>query len=418
MDPNFIPGKDQQKLKIAIIDPNEIYMNDIKTYYKNNQDEYHIEVVFTTNQLEEFYNLLNTHEIDVVLINEHYTDEDETWLGQLMDKNIAKIILITENLRYLSETELIHKNIDILYKYTPMGVYTQKILSFVPKGRRRDIFTQINPIVKEQAEKKIALFYSPKGGVGTTTIAVNTASQLSLKGKKVLLIDFAVYGHVSTIFDLPQSGKGLANIISVLEQGSANKEKLTEIMYNTIESVSIRGSELDILTAASPIKMSSLTLEETDTILNAILELNYDVIVIDTSTDLSERNISLMSAATDLLFILTPDVVAHWSMISALDVIQRLNKPVQNRYLIINGFHDAIGFPIQEIESLLSMEVSALIPYQYQQIQGYSNRGVLLTDRPLLKINKYYKSIAHLIEPIFSKKERAKNNGLKRGVFT
>jgi len=416
MDPSFIPGSDQQSLKVAVIDNSQTFKQDIEKYYEENVNE-NIKVVFTSNHLEQLYDFLNSHEVDVVLLNENNINPNEAWYAELMDKDIAKVIIITENLRFLSETELIHKNVDILYKYTPMGVYTQRILAFVPKGRRKEVFTHINPTVKEQTEKKIALYYSPKGGVGTTTIAVNTASQLSLKGKKVLLVDFAVYGHIATIFDLPQTVKGLANIISVLEQGSANKDKLKEVARNTIETVSIRGSELDILSAASPVKMSSLSLEETDAILSAIVELDYDAIVIDTSTDLSERNISLMSVATDLLFILTPDVVANWSMISSLEVIQRLNKPAQNRYLIINAYYDAIGFPISEIETLLSMEVSALIPYKFQQIQGYSNRGVILAERPLLKLNKYYKSVAHLIDPIFSKKEIAKNNGLKRGVF-
>lgn len=296
------------------------------------------------------------------MLNENNINSDEAWYPELMNRNIAKVIIITENLRFLNETELIHKNIDILYKYTPMGIYTQKILSFIPKGRRKEIFTHINPSIKEQTERKIALFYSPKGGVGTTTIAINTAAQLALKGQKVLLIDFAVYGHISTMFDLPQTTKGLANIISFLEQGSSNIDKLKDAVQSTIETVSVRGSEMDILCAALPIKMSSLSLEETDTIMDAIIELDYDAIIIDTSTDLSERNISLMSTATDLLFVLTPDVAANWSMISSLDVVQKLNKPSQNRYLIINAFHDAIGFPIAEIETMLSMEVSALIP--------------------------------------------------------
>src|SRR5699024_12293826 len=79
------------------------------------------------------------------------------------------------------------------------------------------------------------------------------------------------------------------------------------------------------------------------------------------------------------------------------------------------AYHDSIGFPVSEMESMLSMKVSTVIPYKYQQIQGYANRGLIMAERPLLKLNKYYRSVAHLIEPIFSKSELARHKGLKKG---
>lgn len=415
MDANFIPGKSEQKLRVAVIDSNRDYKEDLINYYENSDDI--IKVAFTTETLEELFKYLTENEIDVVLLNENKIDAEQAWYRELINQDVAKVIIITENLSFLNETELIHDNVDLLYKYTPMGSYTQKILSFTPQGKKRDIFTQVNPFIKEQTDQKIALFYSPKGGVGTTTIAVNTASQLTMKDKKVLLVDFAVYGHVSIAFNLPQQSGGLGGIISYIEQGRRDKAELKDVTRSAIETVTLQGKKLDILSSASPLKMSSLTLDQTDAIMKVLNELDYDVIVIDTSTDLSERNVSLMSLATDMFFIMTTDVAANWSMISSVDILRKLNRPMQNRYLIINAYHDAIGFPISEMESMLSMKVSVVIPHKYQQVQGYANRGIIMAEKPLLKLNKNYRSVAHLIEPIFSKSELARNNGVKKGVF-
>ena len=416
MDANFIPGSGQKenKLKIAIIDPSEEYKNDLKKYYQDSDDI--IEVTFTSDSLDTLYTYLSSNDIDIVLLNEKVIDSTQPWYTNLMNLDVAKVIMITEDLNVLNESRLIHENVDLLYKYTPVGTYTQRILSFTTEGKKKDIFTQVNPIIKEQTDQKIALFYSPKGGVGTTTITTNTAAQLTLKEKKVLLVDFAIFGHVSITFNLPQKSRGLADVISYIEQGRREEPELKDIIRSSIQTVNMQGKKLDVLSAASPLKMSSLTLEQTDVIMSILTKLEYDVIIIDSSTDLSERNISLMSAATDMFFVMTTDVAANWSMISSVDILRKLNRPMQNRYLLINAYHDSIGFPVSEMESMLSMKVSTVIPYKYQQIQGYANRGLIMAERPLLKLNKYYRSVAHLIEPIFSKSELARHKGLKKGV--
>jgi len=44
------------------------------------------------------------------------------------------------------------------------------------------------------------------------------------------------------------------------------------------------------------------------------------------------------------VFFMTTDVSANWSMISTVDILRKLNRPMQNRYLIINAYHDASVF--------------------------------------------------------------------------
>ncbi|GAJ98813.1 AAA family ATPase [Geomicrobium sp. JCM 19055] len=416
MDADFIPGRhSSESLTVAIIDQDPSYRADINRYYEQSEDL--VSVIFQGETLIDLYEYLGNHTVDILLINVEATNADPAWYRNLLNYNTQKIILVAEQLHIVRETELIHENVDLIYKYTPMGTYTQKMLSFTPIGQDKDIFTSVNAAAKEHTDKKISLFYSPKGGVGTTTIAVNTAAQLTLKDKNVLLVDFALFGHVSVAFNLPQGTKGLSDVVTYLEQGRQDDEELDEVLRQSIETVSLQGKKLSVLSAGSPLKMAALSLDHTDRIMEALQRLDYDMIVVDSSTDLSERNISLMSNATDLFFVLTTDVAANWSMLSSVDIIRKLHRPLQNRYLIINAYHDSIGFPISEMESMLSMKVSAVIPHKYEQVQGYANRGIVMAEKPALKINKHYRSIANLIEPMFEKKEVAKRNGLRKGVL-
>src|SRR5699024_1211583 len=101
-----------------------------------------------------------------------------------------------------------------------------------------------------------------------------------LKEKKVLLVDFAIFGHVSIAFNLPQKSRGLADIISYIEQGRREEPELKDIIRSSIQTVNMQGKKLDVLSAASPLKMSSLTLEQTDVIMNILTKLEYDAIII------------------------------------------------------------------------------------------------------------------------------------------
>src|SRR5699024_5134360 len=96
MDANFIPGSGQKenKLKIAIIDPSEEYKNDLKKYYQDSDDI--IEVTFTSDSLDSLYTYLSSNDIDIVLLNEKVIDSTQPWYTNLMNLDVAKVIMITE----------------------------------------------------------------------------------------------------------------------------------------------------------------------------------------------------------------------------------------------------------------------------------------------------------------------------------
>ena len=78
-------------------------------------------------------------------------------------------------------------------------------------------------------DKKIISIINQKGGVGKTTTVINLAAGLSMREKKVLVIDLDPQGNATTGLGLPNTANSELTIYSVL---NGNK-KITDVIQAT-----------------------------------------------------------------------------------------------------------------------------------------------------------------------------------------
>jgi len=166
-------------------------------------------------------------------------------------------------------------------------------------------------------ECQILALTSGKGGVGKSTISVNTAILLQKMRKKVLLVDADLH---------------LGNVDLLM--GLRLKYTLTDVLENErpLEDIIVKApGDVDVLPAAT----ASLGLINTEEkTLRALahnfskLEHDYDIILIDTGAGISKTVISFLLGADKIIVIISPDPSSIADAYAVIKVVKSLNADI------------------------------------------------------------------------------------------
>lgn len=191
--------------------------------------------------------------------------------------------------------------------------------------------------VKQQIEKemtsdfkhtRVIVVSSGKGGVGKSTVALNIALCLCIRGKKTLLMD---------------ADMGLANIDIML--GLVPKYNIHHMIQGkkSLKEIIISGPDgLNIIPGGSGI-VELADLGEND-LKRIIVELGkldgeFDYMIIDTGAGISSNVLSFLLSADDVIFVTTPEPT---SMTDAYGMVKAIARRSQGKtiYLIVNRVAD------------------------------------------------------------------------------
>ena len=134
-------------------------------------------------------------------------------------------------------------------------------------------------------EGNVIAIYSPKGGAGCTTVAINLAVALSRRGRRTILVDGSLqFGDVSVMLNM----KAVTSIADLSDRGN-------ELDQDLISSISqMHRSNLNVLLAPPKPEQADLVTEESIKQLLGALKESYDFIIVDTTTYLSEKTLAVL----------------------------------------------------------------------------------------------------------------------------
>ena len=241
-------------------------------------------------------------------------------------------------------------------------------------GRAKQVWQALNgPVAPGGSGPRgqLVTVFSPKGGVGKTTLAVNLGIALSEKGKhRVCVVDLDLgFGDIAitlqliparTIADAVHFESGLE--FSVLEP------LLTP--HNTGISA--------LVAPVQPDAKDSIPAALVGRILSMLKE-NFDFVIVDTAPTFDEFVLQAFDETDQLLLVTTLDVPTLKNVKIAVETLDLLNFPKARRHLVLNRADDKVGLSPEEVESTLGMKIGASIPTS-SQVANATNSGEPITS--------------------------------------
>ena len=188
----------------------------------------------------------------------------------------------------------------------------------------------------------IAVF-SPKGGVGRTTIAVNFAVAAAAElGQKTVLVDGSFqFGDVGVLLNLNPKNKSIADLMPELDAGEL--ESMDTFVINHSSGVRV------LLAPPSPEMAETITPAGVRKVLEG-LRATYDVVVVDCTSTFSDTTLAILDAADVILTALTLEITSIKNMRLFLEVADQLGYESSKIKLILNRADSTLGIRVADVE--------------------------------------------------------------------
>jgi len=234
-----------------------------------------------------------------------------------------------------------------------------------------------------------------KGGVGKTTLALETASALANDfGKKVLLID----GN----FSAPNIGLYLGLNYSNSLHNVLNGEGLHTAIYECY-GIDVVPASLEFKDDVDPYKLKKILEKHKN---------RYDFIIIDSSPHQSEM-LPAIAAADKIFVVTTPDTVTLQTSIKAAKIAKQNHLPIEG--IIINKIRDPkYELELTEIEAISSLPVLAKIKDHKKVLEANFKRAPLNVYDGVNEVSKEIKRFASALCGIKEKKGFWESVGLNK----
>lgn len=256
-------------------------------------------------------------------------------------------------------------------------------------ARARQVWQALTGVSSSQSDAfqgQLVTVFSPKGGVGKTTLAVNLAVALSDGGKrKVCLVDLDLaFGDVAITLQLFPA-RTIADAVH-LESG---------LDFAVLEPLltDYRDQVCALVAPVQPDAKDTIAPALVGRILH-LLKGNFDHVVVDTAPAFDEYVLQAVDETDEMLLVTTLDVPTLKNVKVAVETLDLLNFPKAKRHLILNRADDKVGLSREKVESTLGMSVAAAIPTS-QQVAHATNAGEpIVAAQPKHQVSQAIRKLA------------------------
>lgn len=212
-------------------------------------------------------------------------------------------------------------------------------------------------------------FFGAKGGVGTTTIAINTAIALRRQHKRsVVLVDANLqFGDHRVFLDL---GPDKRSIVDAVTATAIDQEVLRKVVVPHETGIDL------LLAPPSPEAAESVSMEQHHLLrVVEVLRTMYDYVLVDLEERLDDHSLDVIGAADSFFVVVTADLSCLKNVRLLLETMAQIGVPEEQMRLVLNRENSFTGIGVKSMETVLKQRIGHKIANEYPVAINSLNSG-------------------------------------------
>jgi pilus assembly protein CpaE len=255
-----------------------------------------------------------------------------------------------------------------------------------------------------EAKAEIVVVFSPKGGVGTTMLAINLAVALkAVTGLSSTLVDADLrFGDVDTALNI-SSATSIGSLVSQLDQLDNQLLDRSLITHGSGIKVVVAPPHLDVADSIRPDNLKQLLLR--------LSQLDEGYVVVDAWSSLDDTTLAMLDVCQHLVVVTTPQVTALRDVHRFLEVLDLLGYDPGKTLLVLNHCYHRSDVSAADVERALGYPLAQTIQYAPREVTTSINRGLPLVQE--YRDNQASRSITRLAKLLVERSAQQESQGVE-----
>ena len=338
---------------------------------------------------EDLFQVITETQPDVILLDFEFDPHPYEIIDKIASENplCAVVAILSESAMGNSDRVVLsgaRAFIQYPYRSDNLVDTIKRVLELM---QRNQVYSsETSDLVTDVKSMNTFTVFSPKGGVGTTTIATNLAISLhKILKEDVLLVDGKhLFGHVALYLNL-RTGNSITDLIA--HAGMLDQRLMKQVVVKHNSGIYVLPSPLSI-TEAQGIRPEALF-----KVIQS-LQQSFPYIIIDGGNNLNDNTVTYMDSSDKILLVLNSDLASMRDVRQFMEISATLSYPKDKTLLILNLTGRKEDVKREEIENILKMKIFGKIPTDENLALSSLNEGIpILLKKPHHPISRAFSDI-------------------------
>lgn len=218
---------------------------------------------------------------------------------------------------------------------------------------------------------RMVVFFSPRGGTGATTLAINCAGNLVRHHKSTVVVDMDLQlGSVPVALNIKPERSVAEVVAEAARDGEGPLQSGLDRHHSGVAFVA-QGDRIE--------ELAQVTAERLPRFFDALGQ-SFQYVIVDGLRDFSDHAVATMDLAHVIVLTVTQDVPAVRAASRSLRLFRRLGYGPDRLKIALNRYHKKAPVTLQAIENALGQAVDAVIHNDFPLVEEAVNLGRMLAD--------------------------------------